>query len=278
MANEMNEWKAYVGRIVLFPGAPVLSPPSALELYRRVWGTDPDNFQKQANPLMPTLAQGTHSGMTTSCMTHPSRIDFSLTPLSPTDEVAQLSFRLIEDTSQLRAELTTITDAIGNGIVSDSVVRVALNVHFLTVKPSPAKANEVLTKIIPAQYGVRITNEEDFIFQINRPYMSRKVEATKVNSITKWSVERLQVLTFAFPMIGAPISAPANAVPPKPLTAAFTGASVTFDINNAPMESPILLSGEQQSLLLREALTTVVQVQRDIGLNVEGFQNDKLSH
>lgn len=162
----MNEWRASGGRITLFPAAPVSSRrQSALDLYKRVWGGDPDNFQRQANPLIPTVAQGKRGGVTVTSLTHPTRIDFNITPASSPHEVTQISFPVIEDTSQLLTELTRTIDAIGQGVVSDPVVRVALNIQFLILKPSHAEANKALTAIIPAQYGVKITNEEDFIFQ-----------------------------------------------------------------------------------------------------------------
>jgi hypothetical protein len=268
----MNEWKAAVGRITLFPTATVLSsPPSALDLYKRVWGGDPDNFQRQANPLMPTVAQGKRGGITASCFVHPVRIDFNLTPTSPPHEITQLSFPLIEDTTQLHTELARIMDDIGQGLVSGSVVRVALNVQFLAMRPSPVEANKTLTSIIPSKYGVKITDEEDFIFQINRPYASREVRSVKMNSLTKWSVDRLQVFTMAIPMGGALGPAPANITSGGNRQGAeYIAASVTIDNNNVPVDA---ISSAQQSSLLHEALIAAAQTQQDIGLNIEGFQN-----
>jgi hypothetical protein len=274
----MNTWKASASRITLFPAASVSSPPlSAFDLYRRVWGVDPDGFQKQPNPLLPSLAQGKHGGMMATCLTHSTRVDFNLTPTAPPQAMAQQpSVNLIEDGSRLHAELRRIIGAIGQGVVSDLVIRVGLNFQFLAVKPSSAEANSALTTTIPDQYGVRITDEEDFIFQINRPYTSRAVASIKMNSITKWSVDRLLVFTATIPMSWAPTSALATAGPATPQAAAFIAASVVFDNNNVPTETQ--LSRNQQSSLLREALTAAVQMQQDIGLNVEGFENAKLSH
>ncbi len=268
----MNEWKASLGRVTLFPATPVSSTgPSALDLYRRVWAGDPDNFQKLDNPLMPTVAQGKRGSLTVSCSTHPTRIDFNLTPPSPPQRMTLASFPLIEDAGQLRAELGKIVDVIGKNAVSDTVVRVALSVQFLTVQPSFADANRALVRTIPDRYGVRITSEEDFIFQINCPYASRGVSDIKMNSITKWSVDRHQVLTFLFPPVGAPTPAPTNRTMATPQIEEFIASSVTFDNNNVPRETPLF--GAQQSALLLEALTAAEKMQRDIGLNIEAFQN-----
>src|ERR1700728_466467 len=104
----MAEWKAAAGRIILFSAAP-MSPAqlSPLELYRQVWGGEPDNFQRQTNPLLPSYAQGSVGALTVVCVTQPTRIDFNLGPPSPTLEVAQ-DFPLIEDTAKLHAELERI--------------------------------------------------------------------------------------------------------------------------------------------------------------------------
>jgi len=98
----MNEWKALSGRITLFPTARPSSPsPSALELYRLVWGGDPDNFHKQPNALLPTVAQGKRDGLMANCFSHPARIDFNLAPAHAPSEMAEMPLVLIEDTSHL---------------------------------------------------------------------------------------------------------------------------------------------------------------------------------
>jgi hypothetical protein len=45
-------------------------------------------------------------------------------------------------------------------------------------------------------------------------------------------------------------------------------ASVVFDNNNIPTRT---LTGKEQTTLLQEALDAVVRMQREIGLNIEGF-------
>jgi hypothetical protein len=138
----MHQWKAWVGRITLFPIPSPSSPsPSALELYRRVWGGDPDNFQRQTNALVPAVAQGKHGALTANCSAHPSRLDFSLLPLPP-DAPEQLSLNLIEDSRQLHDELIRIVGAIEKGVISQSVSRVAVYVQFLALTSSYVEANE----------------------------------------------------------------------------------------------------------------------------------------
>src|SRR5258707_14513442 len=100
----MAEWSAFVGRLTLFPSAPALNPlPSAPELYRSIWGGDPDNFQKAQNPLSPDMAQGKRGSMVAHCMVHPTRIDLNLgaAPVPGTT----MNLPLIVNRSELYAEM-----------------------------------------------------------------------------------------------------------------------------------------------------------------------------
>ncbi|MGB8989099.1 MAG: hypothetical protein WCC37_21040, partial [Candidatus Sulfotelmatobacter sp.] len=237
-----------------------------------VWGEEPDGFQKQANPLMPSVAHGNHNGLRAGCFAQPARIDFNLTPPpnSPQEEAQEDEpFPLIEDTTLLRTELSRVIDVVGQNAALNSVVRVALGVQFLTLKPSSAEANAVLAASMPEQYGVRITDEEDFIFQINRPYTSRSAGGIKTNFIMKWSVDRLQIIALALQVGGTTTSAQTSASGSQ--TAQFIAASVNFDVNNVQTASP--LPNGQPASMLREALAAVAEMQKAIGLNIEGFQN-----
>lgn len=214
---------------------------------------------------MPTIAQGKRGTLMAGCSAHPSRVDFTLTPPSSEDGLPLASFPVIVDTGMLNAELLRIVDAITRAV--QSVVRVAIGIQFLAVKPSSAEANSLIAGVIPSIYGVRITNEEDFIFQVNRPYVSSEAQGIKMNSITKWSVDRLQILTIALPMGGSTVTPVPSS--PRPQTEQFIAAVVNFDINSVPSETP--LATGQSSSLLSEALGTASRAQRTIGLNVEGF-------
>ncbi|HEY9158674.1 hypothetical protein [Candidatus Binatus sp.] len=163
-----------------------------------------------------------------------------------------------------------IIDVIAKGTISNSVSRVAFGVQFITVKANVVEANRTLTTVLPDQYRMKITDEQDFIFQINRPHMSSKVGNITMNFLTKWSMERLQVVSMEIPVGGAPIPTPGGTsfAPHDVKVKDFIAASVRFDNNNVPTIS--LTSGQQSSLLL-EGLTAVEAAQRKIGLNIEGF-------
>jgi len=163
-------------------------------------------------------------------------------------------------------ELKRIIDIFDKGFLSNGVSRVALNLQFLKLNPSHAEANKAVTEIIPDRYAVTVTNEEDFIFQINQPETSREINDIRMNFITKWSVERFQILTISIPTGGVAMGA--GMTSPSPQTETFIAASVLFDNNNIPGRA---LTGKEQSALLHEALDAAVGMQREIGLNIEGF-------
>ncbi len=256
----MNEWKAFQGRITLFPAMPPSSsPPSAIELYRQIWGSEPDSFQRQANILAPTVAQGRREGLIVGCVAQPARIDFNLAA-EPSLEM-QMTMALVDNPIGFLAELKRMIDIFDKGLAND-VSRVAINLHFLNLSPGRAEANKAVTKIIPTQYGVTVKNEEDFIFQINQPKPSMENKDIKMNFIMRWSVENFQLLTISIPTGGVP--AKAGMTSPSSIIA----ASVVFDNNNVPTRT---LTGKEQTTLLQEALDAVVRMQREIGINIEGF-------
>jgi hypothetical protein len=266
----MDEWKALNSRVTLLLTVPPSSPsPSALELYRRVWGGEPDSFQKQPNALLPTVAQGRLNGMMASCFCHPARLDFNLSSMSPPSPVPETSLALIEDPVQLHAQLKRIIDVIGEGI-SDSVTRVAFGVQFIVVKPNLVETNKTLMKVLPNPYRMKITDEDDFIFQINRPRKSNTVDDIGMNFITKWSKERLRVLAMAVPAGGAHISTSESTSFEQTLYKDYIAASVSFDNNTVPASQTSLTSRQQSSLLVEE-LTAAAAMQADIGLRIEGF-------
>jgi hypothetical protein len=262
----MAEWSAFVGRLTLFPSAPAVIPlPSAPELYRRIWGSDPDNFQKAQNPLSADVAQGKRGLMVAHCVVHPTRIDLNLGPAP--DSGPTMNLPLIVNRNGLHAEMERMMSALDSGGIVNPISRVALYLQLLSPQPNSVKANEAVTSIIPVEYGVKISNEEDFIFQINKPYVSKAVLGTRMNCITKWSVERIQVVSITL----AGGSVPHGAQVPSPQTTEFVAGSMSFDVNNLPVSVP--LPYVQQAALLREARAVVNRIEQETGLNSKGFSN-----
>jgi hypothetical protein len=200
-----------------------------------------------------------------NCATHPVRIDFNLTPHSPSQETHQTTFPLFEDVSAVYSELDRIIGEIETTSILGSINRVALSVQFLAVKENVIEANKILVASMPEEYGVRLTDEEDVIFQVNRPSMVPDLdESSRVNKIIKWSVARLQVVVITF-MSPGQLSASGSSPSAIPNTRDFIAADVTFDINSA-IVSPQLLTQQQQASILRAALKTTMELQNTLGL------------
>jgi hypothetical protein len=261
-------WRTLTARITLFSGPTPSAPTiSALDLYQKAWGSNPDNFQSGGNPLSVATAMGKKGGMTVSCSVQPLRVDFNFGPPPPSTDIPDLSFNLIEDAYQLHAEIVRINEFLETSVNLGSMSRVGTYIHFVREAASVEEANKLVTAVMPENYRARLTSEEDFVFQVNRPSTSIEVEGVRINCITKWSVDRFQVFSISVPPGGMPISDPR--VAPFPQSHQFIASSVSFDNNNVPVRFP--LSGLQQASLLRETLASIENGQRTMGLGVGGF-------
>jgi hypothetical protein len=165
------------------------TPPSALDLFREVWQIPPEEFHGQGNPLMPSMAQGKLGEITINCSKQQTRTDFHLFPSPPTG----LSLASIEDTNQLHGELSRIIRVIGQGLISDPVGRLAVFVQFVIPASSLEEANKILLSSMPETYRMGVTNEEDFALQVNRPVQMNNIDNIRMNFLTKWSAERLNI-------------------------------------------------------------------------------------
>lgn len=256
----MTDWKPFLGRVTLFPVSGPSILPSALDLFRKVFGGEPDNFQNAQSALAPAVAAGKRGGVVVQCSVHPVRIDFNISPMPTTG--SEQSVSLIEDVAQFRNQLENVIAAIQKGSISQPVLRVALFKQSLSLQTGHIAANKAVKSIIPSRYGVKLNEEEDFIFQVNRPYSSQTVNRMKLNSVVKWSVERIQLFSIAFP--NAPTNVAVTGLP-RTQTSEFIAASVTFDDNNSPTEAP--LNSAQQATLLREFQAKSNQLQTEMGFD-----------
>jgi hypothetical protein len=253
----MGLWKALLGRVTLFPIIPTgTEAVSALDLYRRVWGSDPDVFQKQppsGTLLVPSVAQGTQNGLSVSCLVQPVRIDLSITPQ------AQAGFKLIEDTRLFHDALSGVVRTITNNNTIPTN-RAACSAQFSCPAKDYHEANVFLSSSIPNQYKVALEDEEDFILQINRP---RQIDDIKMNYITKWSADRLQVMSL---QVVPPQGQAASAL--GQLVSEYILANVTFDNSSAPAA---LLPNDRLHSVLEATLQSMSEQQREANLDLEGF-------
>ena len=268
----MNDWAALAGRITIFPNSQSTGVlPSALELYKKIWPSDPDNFQSPNSPLSPSVAQGRHAGLSVSCTVHPTRIDLTLTPPLPTLNAANQQFPLIENSSEFHSELVRIAKLIGTGLLSNPVLRVATFLQFVSIEANSTEANKALMSIVPSQYRLKLGDEVEFIMQVNRPRLSDRVENLKMNLITKWNVDHFQMFAIMRFASGPPVVA----MPAQDSSRLIDvlAASVSFDNNNeaVPAEKP--LSASDQSSLILEGFTRTSESLQESGISIEGFEN-----
>lgn len=253
----ISKWKVFVARVTIFPSGPPLSPsPDAQVLYRHMWGADPDGFQKASNPLSPSISQGKKDGLAINCIVTPARIDFNVmaSPIQP------LELALIEEGGKVRSEMERMVTAIRQCAVPILASRVALYIQAMIPTTGTVEAN----KLIAATSPLKVSNEEEVVFQVNKRYRSSLLPVD-MNALIRWSAETLQIVALPMPM-GAP---EISGVSSEALRREIVAAIVSFDVNNRPTQN--LLDAEKQSALLREALEFVSGKQREILLNIEGL-------
>jgi|ERR1700733_12208628 len=258
----MAKWQIFIGRVTLFPQltAPAALPSPAL-LFRQVWGNDPDAYQKAANPMAPSFAQGKVNEFAATCAVHPTRIDLQVMGQQGPESVGTLT--VVEDTAGLHGEMAGIIHAVGSMGINCS--RAAIYIQLVTLTPDVKTANQVLIGVIPKTYGIQIQDEEDFIFQVNRPYKSAAVPTLEMNSILKWSLEKFQVIKLIVPPGG--IASPASGSITNPENQEFITASLSFDVNNRPAR----LGSHDQESVLSEALERVSAAQKELGFKLKGW-------
>jgi hypothetical protein len=147
------------------------------------------------------------------------------------------------------------------------MARVALYLQFLTISDNYVEANKVLSAVIPQKFGLTLSDEEDIVFQINLPRMSKKITSVKLNVLTKWSVERIQVFTVTVPPAGMPLQTIAS-VPQNIMQ--YITPTVVFDNSTPPDKVPPLDAAQQADLLI-EVLGIASEMQKENGLNITGF-------
>ena len=147
------------------------------------------------------------------------------------------------------------------------MARVAVYLHFLTIADDFVEANKTITNVVPKKYGVKITDEEDFVFQINQRQTSKQVPGIKLNVLKKWSVERIQVFTLSMPAPGVPMQP--IAIAPQNVKI-FISPTVVLD-NSTPAEQISSFNTTQQSALLMDAFSLASEIQKELGLNIRGF-------
>jgi hypothetical protein len=253
-------WKLAAGQVTLFssPG----SPPkfTALEVYQAIWKDDPDNFQRQPAVLGPTVANGRRKNAMVGCTVQPLRVDIVLNPVQTAQIRPDSSLPVFGSANEVRGEFESVFNAIAAGGVKGSYNRIAVRMQFRAQASNHTEANTVLAASLPDRYRLHLSDEEDVVLQVNSPYRDEATGNLKVNRLTRWSVETVQVLTFAVPI------APTQAAPEGPQVATFTTATLSFEENNVPSKTP--LSDAQLAHLGREGIKHATEAGREFGFQI----------
>lgn len=263
----MSDWKALSGRITAFFLPPAPAVLSALETYRRIWGGEPDSFQRSDNALAPSVAAGNLSNVSVNCSVQATRIDLNVGPL-PRPQLVGNTVAFIDEADQLQTELRRIISALDTEWGVDAM-RVALAVQLGHSSKSFGEANGILKSTLPNGANLGLSEEEDFVLQFNRPYASQVASGIRMNFIIKWAVQRFQSITFQPAPPGTNSSGPflpkidEFAVP----TLTIESNSVSPPVVLAPGTRPNLLTSQQQVSLLNEALQKIKDAFGKMGLS-----------
>jgi len=272
----MSDWKPLLGRVTILLAPSPKTVPSAQDLYKKVWGSDPLSFQAAQNPLMPSVAQGTQAGLALNSSVHPTRIDLTISAAGSQDPWAPPRLVRIENGEQLRDQLATIATLVGKAdFLTNPVARVAVFLQVVSIENDSASVNKALLLTMPADYRLTLRDEEQFVLQVNRAKKSSSAENLKLNRITRWSEERFQHVSFNVAMAPGQIVASRPNMQPE-ITEIVT-ASITFDFNTEAIAMDKHLSAAQQSSLLSEALGQVGESLKECGLKF-GFGNEQTLH
>lgn len=242
--------------------------PSPLDLFRLIWKIDPDSFRASSNPLAPNVAQGTVGEIQINCSTAVNRVDFNFGPKLTTEASdAVPSVQFIEVPEQLYACFGTVIDAVSGSRLKLAAGRVAIACQFVQPETDLQSVNRTVMNTMPEPYRLNLSDEDDLIFQVNRPSVSGGGD--KLNTVLNWSLVRFQLINVA-------VSASLGQLTEVPSAVFHTGhsllgASLTVEVNNPADISP--LDHQKQSEILSEGLRKIAQTQVEFGLNIERFRH-----
>jgi hypothetical protein len=271
--HKPSPWKPQSGRVTLFHSVPNENEiMSAIALYQEVWKSEPDSYQKQQSPFASSVAVGNVDGLNVSCHFNQLRIDFIVGPPPPSTPATQEMLSLIDNSRNFHQQLKRILERIRVNPSTIPATRVACWVQFTAICSNFGDANRAINSVFPRRFRLDLSEEEDFILQLNRPRQSASVEGVKMNFITKWAVERVQLLSMTM-MATNPTGFPSGGASQLgvggPHIKTFINPTIAFDNNNHPADRP--LSGEEQFSLLEEALHGVAEGMIESNLEVDGF-------
>jgi hypothetical protein len=233
-------------------------------LYKAIWGKDPDSYQGAAgNPFAVSAAQGAEGAFTRICQSQTIRTDLTF---GPGVQALQSGLARIEDTAGLHAEMTRVLAVFESAFQGTPLSRVAVYLQLGQEAPDIREANKALLPAIWQTNQIALTDEEDFILQFNRPRLDPSDPTIKLNFITKWSVERLQVLTF---LGQSPPGGVGVAAPSVPVVSEKVVPTVAFDNSNVPLQRPF--NPDEAARVLSELFAEFAFQLKVCNITIRGF-------
>lgn len=251
----MSAWTIHAARATLFPAlASGAAPRSAFDVFKSIWGEEPAGFQTQppsGSPFPNSLAQGAAGPISRLCQVQPVRVDLTFTPSGMIDANTVAS---IGDTELVSAEMNRVIDAVDEAFKETPLNRAALFLQMGQEAPDFPRANEVLSAAMWENKKAVLGDEEDFILQLNRPRLDGADASLKLNYITRWSVERLNLMTF----LGA-----------APIFVEKIMPTIVLDNSNMPLQKPFAVG--QAKKVLSELFKEMPSQLKQCNISFKGF-------
>ena len=232
----MADWRILVGRVTLFPALPY--DRKASELFRAVWGGEPDSFQTGPSGAIggASVASGSRPPHSLSVSVQPGRVDFNVGARDPSGPPTLDMMLMSKDA------LFPVLDGLVERLPDVRSNRAAFFLSLAIRGESVEAANRVIVAAVDEKYRPpRLTDEEDFVLQVNTGTASRTQVDVRINVISKFSVERMQTFVFNPQAFQGPNSSPIRE---------DTVSMISIDVNNRASLGPFELHSLRE--LVRE--------------------------
>lgn len=195
----VGKWEAERLRATTFilPGAEVAGMPS---WWAKVVGEEPE--QALTRPRAGQIQQmGVFEGKRLALVAQPGRVDWNLlATMGSPDESVEGLLTLGHFSDTLEAFLKVVRRWLD---VCPPVTRLAFGAVLVRPVADRQSGYTELSQSLP-KFALDPTNSSDFLYQINRPRMSKSGIELKLNRLTKWSVMQAAFIEVA---VGADVGA-----------------------------------------------------------------------
>jgi hypothetical protein len=198
-------WQVEALRFTLFYSSEK-DPSVPQDLFQRITGTAPESrMEKRQEKVI--VEQGAWEDHQLTVQVQPERVDILFNAIQLVPELANAG------------EFEAVVPKFGQLVLHDlgfTVTRIAFGATLLHPEKNHVSAYETLSKYLP-NLPIDPASKE-FVFQINRPRISKCVDGLEINRLNSWSAVSVNFFT-----LKSEISNPVR----------LFGAKLTLDINSA---------------------------------------------